>query len=183
MSRRRKQDHDLWEKVKATVKPIPSNRAGFARGLNEVLQPEPVSSRPVVSAPRILPKLAIPEPAIKMSLAPKPRVLDPAISRKIAKGRISIDARVDFHGLTQLEAHQRLWRFIDMAFRSGKRTVLVITGKGAQGEGVLRHCVPRWLEGPEFRTFVSGSQEAHIMHGGSGALYVRIQKSYGDMHS
>jgi DNA-nicking Smr family endonuclease len=59
--------------------------------------------------------------------------------------------------------------------------VLVITGKGKIGaeseRGVLRRQVPEWLRQPEFRTFVVGFEEAHVGHGGAGALYVRIRRS------
>ena len=182
MSRRRRQDKELWEKVKSTVKPISSNRANFGNAVIDNFQPDfDLSSNGPVR--QILPVAKSPEPATNVSRALKPRVLDPAISRKIAKGRISIEGTIDLHGLNQVEAHQRLWRFLDTAFRSGKRTVLVITGKGVEGEGVLRRSVPRWLEGSDFLTFVSGSQEAHISHGGSGALYVRIRKNTRGMHS
>ncbi len=45
---------------------------------------------------------------------------------------------------------------------------------GAESErGVLRRQVPQWLALPEFRTMVVGFEEAHIGHGGEGALYVR----------
>jgi DNA-nicking Smr family endonuclease len=60
--------------------------------------------------------------------------------------------------------------------------VLVITGKGrtsaaASERGVLRRQVPLWLSLPEFRSLVVGFEEAHIGHGGEGALYVRIRRS------
>jgi DNA-nicking Smr family endonuclease len=60
--------------------------------------------------------------------------------------------------------------------------VLVITGKGRRTEsgserGVLRRRVPQWLILPEFRAYVSAFEEAHIGHGGEGALYVRIRKA------
>jgi DNA-nicking Smr family endonuclease len=43
--------------------------------------------------------------------------------------------------------------------------------------GVLRRQVPQWLSLPEFRSLVVGFEEAHIGHGGEGALYVRIRRS------
>jgi DNA-nicking Smr family endonuclease len=56
--------------------------------------------------------------------------------------------------------------------------VLVITGKGRGGEvGVLRRQVPQWLSLPEFRSFVIGFEDAHIAHGGEGAIYVRVRRS------
>ena len=48
---------------------------------------------------------------------------------------------------------------------------------GAESErGVLRRQVPQWLSLPEFRALVVGFEEAHIGHGGEGALYVRVRR-------
>jgi DNA-nicking Smr family endonuclease len=59
--------------------------------------------------------------------------------------------------------------------------VLVITGKGKVGaeseRGVLRRQVPQWLNLPEFRSLVVGFEEAHVGHGGEGALYVRVRRA------
>jgi DNA-nicking Smr family endonuclease len=61
--------------------------------------------------------------------------------------------------------------------------VLVITGKGARAQdergerGVLKRQVPLWLKLPEFRAYVVGFEEAHIGHGGEGALYVRLRRA------
>jgi DNA-nicking Smr family endonuclease len=43
--------------------------------------------------------------------------------------------------------------------------------------GVLRRQVPQWLGLPEFRGFVIGFEDAHIAHGGEGALYVRVRRA------
>jgi DNA-nicking Smr family endonuclease len=67
-----------------------------------------------------------------------------------------------------------------MARARDARLVLVITGKGGRsaGErGVLKRYVPQWLNLPEFRTLVIGFEEAHIAHGGEGALYVRVRRT------
>jgi DNA-nicking Smr family endonuclease len=59
----------------------------------------------------------------------------------------------------------------------------VVTGKGtartdADGErGVLRRQVPLWLALPEFRSLVVGFEDAHVGHGGQGALYVRLRRA------
>ena len=42
--------------------------------------------------------------------------------------------------------------------------------------GVLRRQVPQWLQLPEFRVFVVGMEDAHVAHGGEGALYIRIRR-------
>ena len=83
--------------------------------------------------------------------------------------------------MTQVRAHHALLRFLQRAHRDGLTFVLVITGKGKVGaeseRGVLRRQVPQWLSLPEFRALVVGFEEAHIGHGGEGALYVRIRRA------
>jgi DNA-nicking Smr family endonuclease len=100
---------------------------------------------------------------------------------QLSRGRKVIDARLDLHGMTQTRAHRALFGFLQRAHDGGMTFVLVITGKGrtlgAQSEpGVLRRQVPLWLSLPEFRSLVVGFEEAHIGHGGGGALYVRIRR-------
>jgi DNA-nicking Smr family endonuclease len=42
---------------------------------------------------------------------------------------------------------------------------------------VLKRQVPLWLALPEFRSLVVGFEDAHIGHGGQGALYVRLRRA------
>lgn len=173
MAKKRKEDHELWERVKRTTKPLHSNRASleFKAEMGEINLARPEQIRGV---PRIIRPYA-PEPIVTVSLAPKPSLLDQSVTRKIAKGRTGIEGRIDLHGMTQAEAHSRLFRFLESSYQQGKRTILVITGKGVRGEGILRQAVPRWLSEPEFRKYASGYHEAHVTHGGGGALYVRLR--------
>jgi DNA-nicking Smr family endonuclease len=100
--------------------------------------------------------------------------------QKLARGTEEIDARLDLHGRTQAQAHSALLKFLRDAQARGARNVLIITGKGTRefaGErGVLKRQVPMWLRLPEFRTLIIGFEEAHVGHGGEGALYVRVRK-------
>ena len=99
---------------------------------------------------------------------------------RVARGKEAIDGRLDLHGLTQSEAHTVLLRFLQAATTRDARLVLVITGKGGRGEGdrgVLKRQVPHWLNLPEFRALVIGFEEAHVAHGGEGALYVRVRRT------
>ena len=77
--------------------------------------------------------------------------------------------------MRQGEAHQELRGFLMSCVARGLSTVLVITGKGKDGEGVLRRNFLRWLEMPAARTLVTGYSEAHPRHGGSGAWYVFLR--------
>ena len=102
------------------------------------------------------------------------------MKQRVVRGKETIDGRLDLHGLTQSEAHAMLLRFLRSASARGARLVLVITGKGSGGgdgqRGVLRRHVPQWLGLPEFRATVVGFEDAHIAHGGEGALYVRVRR-------
>jgi len=101
--------------------------------------------------------------------------------QRVARGKEPIDGRLDLHGLTQSEAHAALLRFLRAASSRGARLVLVITGKGARvggGErGILKRQVPQWLGLPEFRAFIVGFEQAHVAHGGEGALYIQVRRT------
>ncbi len=106
----------------------------------------------------------------------RPNALDDRAFRDLKKGKLAIDGRLDLHGMTQDEAQIALDNFLVSARVSGRRHVLVITGKGRANDGVLKRVVPIWLTVPPFSQHVNGVREAHIEHGGSGALYVRLKR-------
>jgi DNA-nicking Smr family endonuclease len=173
----------LWESVANEIKPLrkkpraPKPQPASVEDLS-VAAKSPASPKP---APAARPaKAARPEKPSAPPLAPLGRRERSQLSR----GRKEIDARLDLHGMTQTRAHRALLSFLQHASSDGLSFVLIITGKGRtmgpQAErGVLRRQVPEWLSLPEFRAFVVGFEEAHIGHGGEGALYVRIRRSRG----
>jgi DNA-nicking Smr family endonuclease len=117
-----------------------------------------------------------PQPAPRLAKAvmpPQPPPLAPLGRRErsqLSRGKKSIEARIDLHGMTQTRAHQALFAFLERATHQGFTFVLVITGKGRVGgaaseRGVLRRQVPQWLGLPEFRGMVVGFEEAPVGHG------------------
>jgi DNA-nicking Smr family endonuclease len=130
-------------------------------------------------------KAAGPAPAPAKPAPPSLAPLGRRLRQRVARGKERIDGRLDLHGLTQAQAHSALLHFLRNASAREARLVLVITGKGSRNlggrgdgaHGVLRRQVPHWLGLPEFRAFVIGFEDAHVAHGGEGALYVRIRKS------
>jgi DNA-nicking Smr family endonuclease len=170
-------ERTLWESVARQVKPLrkkPRVAKAAAPATSEARAAKPmISPRPIVSAPAPKPS----KPAVP-PLAPLGR----RERSKLSRGKNEIDARLDLHGMTQTRAHRALHGFLQRAHHEGHTFVLVITGKGKVGgneaeRGVLRRQVPQWLSLPEFRTLVVGFEEAHIGHGGEGALYVRIRRA------
>ena len=162
----------LWTTITKSITPL-HKALPEPEAPDEDAPPPPRKSVKTAAPPRTLP----PAPAAK----PSPPPLAP-LGRKmrlrVARGREAIDARFDLHGLTQAEAHAALSRFLHAASARGARLVLIITGKGraSGGGGVLRRQVPMWLALPEFRDLVVGFEDAHLAHGGEGALYVRLRR-------
>jgi DNA-nicking Smr family endonuclease len=95
---------------------------------------------------------------------------------RLRRGELPIATRLDLHGLTQTQAHERLQSFLSRARRDGARCVLVITGRGSSGGGVLRTMTPRWLDEPPLRDHVVAFAQASPSHGGAGALYVLLRR-------
>ncbi len=104
------------------------------------------------------------------------RDIEPRRKHRIAREREPIGGRIDLHGMTQDRARAALEAFLRRSHDDGARAVLVITGKGVQGDGVLRRRTPEWLADPALRDVVAGISEAHRRHGGEGALYVALKR-------
>ena len=107
--------------------------------------------------------------------------IDRSTANKFQKGKMSIDGRIDLHGMTQEVAHNALNSFIEDSWRAGKRCVLVITGKGSRPDeygrtGLLRSRTPQWLSAPRLRTRILAIHQAQIQHGGAGAFYVLLKR-------
>src|SRR5262249_13542354 len=160
MSRRRLSDEEraLWQGFARAVTPL-------QRGLSGDEPIAPHQARPAARSDR---------PAKHDTAKPKtPPALthfDPRLRQRVARGQVTIDARLDLHGMTQRQAHAALVRFLHQAQAKDAKLVLVVTGKGLgsdapsarggratrdehRGElgerGVLRRQVPLWLSLPE----------------------------------
>ncbi len=169
------EDRILWNRVAVTTKPLKGRsspvKAAPPFEAEGTAQPSPEPGRKLPAPPPPKPKPVVAGPAT-------PRELDQPTRTKLARQRLSIDASVDLHGMTQSQAHGLLLSFLGRAHARGLRHVLVITGKGGSpgSEGVLRRAVPEWLATAPFRPLVSGHGAAARHHGGGGALYIRLRR-------
>lgn len=176
------EDAALWAHVTRNVSRIAAKK----RALHPAPAAEPLPKRSPVLNPGAHAKPVHPTPPRMPVQAP----IEPRKVRRIARGRDEIEARIDLHGMRQVEAHGTLRAFLLRAYRNGLRTVLVITGKGREAaddlhlpfdmfqerdRGVLRRNVPRWLAEPDLRAIVVGYTSAHAKHGGDGAFYVQLR--------
>jgi DNA-nicking Smr family endonuclease len=171
------EEHALWSSVAKQIKPLRKKQRAMAA---LTMQPsvEAEAAAKIAVHPKPVPTTT---PASKKPLTPPLAPISRRERSQLSKGKKQIEARLDLHGMTQARAHRALSGFLHQAHGDGLTFVLVITGKGKIGadpeRGVLRRQVPQWLSQPEFRTLVVGFEEAHLGHGGAGALYVRIRRS------
>jgi len=165
------EDEDLWSRYTQTVRPLhPKKSAGPAA------KPGPKKKSQISS------RAAAPAKSHPVA-APGRHMIDGATSRKIRRGKLPVDGRIDLHGMRQSEAHEALNRFLHASYVKGRRCVLVITGKGRseardgyEQPGVLRRKVPDWLQSGSVAPFILGFERAHIRDGGDGALYVLLRR-------
>lgn len=162
----------LWGAVARSIRPLPPRTpdANWASDAPAPVMPVPAS---------------IAAPARDVAPAgPRLGAGDPRTARRVARGRLGIEATIDLHGMTQRDAQAALTAFIAAARARGHRVILVITGHGAAGamkpdglaRGILRQRFMEWIDGPPLRQHVSAAHPAAAHHGGRGAFYVFLRR-------
>jgi DNA-nicking Smr family endonuclease len=164
---------ELWSIVTADVRP---SRPRPARSRPET--PAAPARSPAVSAA----DTARPKPEARRKEPPIADI-DHRTRTKLRRGQLEVDAKLDLHGLRQDEAQRALIEFLRRAQANGAKMAIVVTGKGQRAYGlsgadggVLRRMAPMWLQAPALRDVVVSYGEAARLHGGEGALYVRIRR-------
>ncbi len=101
--------------------------------------------------------------------------VDPAVLTRL-RGRPTIDAQLDLHGMGARQARLALRSFVK-AHVGSARMLLVIVGKGRHsrsGVATLRDAIADWLCEPPVGSLVRAFLTADPADGGSGALYVLL---------
>jgi DNA-nicking Smr family endonuclease len=179
-------DAELWARVAQTAEPLKKkNRVARITAPPKPAQP-PKTTAGKASAAR---KAEIKAPILPPRPSHAPHSgLDRQTARKLDKGHLAVEARLDLHGMRQRDAHVALRKFLKWAQGKDYRHVLVITGKGSlratpatfyedETRGVLRQAVPHWLSHGDLAPLIVSFSEAPRRLGGGGALYVRLRKS------
>jgi len=176
------EDKALWDYVTQSVRKVETDKKAT---VTPEVEDGTTGKKQKVPGPKKY--RVIVAPLAPAKTAPTPPVLshgnaaglDRKTAQRLKRGKLAIDDDIDLHGHTQTAAHRALERFLHQCFVDGKRTVLVITGKGDQfagKPGVLKDAVPRWFNEMPMRQWVAGFSYAAPKDGGSGALYVRIRR-------
>lgn len=189
-------DKALWNRVAATATPM--DRRGAPKITEEVekefiraLRPEPSTTAHRLPAFRVGEKASFNSgpvnhtPTLSARMAQAPVKMDHNTHKRMTRGKLKPEGRIDLHGMTLSEAHPALISFIFHSHEMERRLVLVITGKGKDRDsggpipirrGILRHQVPSWLTSPPLGSMILDIREAHQRHGGGGAYYVYLKR-------
>jgi DNA-nicking Smr family endonuclease len=156
------EEQDLWRRVVATAKPRrPQTAAPPAPpATKRLMRAQPA---PGQSAPAAPPQARPPQ--------------DRGGEKRVRRGALEIGVTLDLHGHSQDSARAALLRFLRRTQARGDRVVVIVTGVGRDGEGVLKRRLPDWLSEPDARNLVSGFARAHRSHGGAGAFYVFLKRA------
>ncbi len=176
------EDKAIWDRLRETVRPLRKRKAAKPVEPSAPVEASPPptkteakKAKPARASAEISAPVAKPKTPAPPALAP----FEEKTLRRLGRGLVEIDAKIDLHGMRQERAHAALLSFLRHAQARGNRIVLVVTGKGradGEGRGVLRQSVPGWLTHPDLRALVVGFEPAGRRHGGEGALYVRIRR-------
>jgi DNA-nicking Smr family endonuclease len=196
MTRRRDlspEEAKLWRRVAKTTKPymvLSSETAPteLQRQMVDVVVAPPTPELPHLALKRAKMRRVLLQPA----LAPKKTAIirpiaDASGHKKVRRGKLDIDARIDLHGMRQIEAQTALAGTIARTRAANGRCILVVTGKGRPidpGEdyitpqpGVIKRRLPEWLGGAGIREHISGYAPANAKDGGTGAFYVLLKSN------
>jgi DNA-nicking Smr family endonuclease len=171
-------DAALWDRVAREVRPLRRCEAAKARVTGTGgAEPAPAPKSKSVSSRATAASRAgvapVPAPPLSAGTAPG---LDKRNLTRLRRGQLSIDGRIDLHGMTRDEARTALLAFLAFQLERGARCVLVITGKGGRGTGVIRAALPHWLNDAILRPGVVAFAEAQPRDGGAGAFYVYLRR-------
>jgi DNA-nicking Smr family endonuclease len=105
--------------------------------------------------------------------------LDPRLVTRLRRGEFSVQAHLDLHGMTQVDAKEALTQFIVDSVRKGRRAVLVVHGRGLRspgGQPVLKHAAAQWLSHGTVGGYVLAFATAQAYDGGTGAVWVLLRR-------
>ena len=110
------------------------------------------------------------------------------INKKLKKGKIPPDQKIDFHGMSLVEAEDLLCNTVISCYNTNKRCILFITGKGVNKKevdyrnetklyyGKIRGAFSSWIRKPEIEKYILSVEQASLAYGADGAFFVYLRK-------
>ncbi|MGB1069286.1 MAG: Smr/MutS family protein [Henriciella sp.] len=180
MSERKISERDLryWQAAMKHVRPLSGSRSSTPRDPANFILPA-YSKRQEATSATIKATVSTNSKQVRQSPSPARLPADRSKEKMVKRGKQRVSASFDLHGHTQDSAWRVLPDFLRREQARKSDCVIIITGKGRLGEGVLRRNFLLWLESYEATSLVSGYAPAHPRHGGTGAFYVFLRRQPG----
>ena len=165
------EDNFFWEEAIKDVKPL--QKDDVVVGVKKI---KSVKSKPIRTVP-----LKFYKHDVGLGVSSD---IDRNTMRRFKREEFPIEGRLDLHGYTEDRAFHAVHEFITSSYLSGKRCVLIVTGKGLNHvdedvfafKGVLKKAVPRWLKEDNLRQLILSYIHPSEKLGGAGALYILLRR-------
>lgn len=174
------EDRALWRAVTRDVTPLQKQIEMQAAPPKDAPSPKAVNTlKTPVPQVDLMPEFALKPSAVKSapSVSKSSFQTDKRTHEKFREGRMELDGTIDLHGLTLPDAHNAFAKFIRSHIKQKSRMLLVITGKGKGGEGVIRASLPSWIDEVDIHHDVLKFAPASAKHGGGGAFYILLRRA------
>ena len=111
-----------------------------------------------------------------------------SMNKKLKKGKIPIDKKIDFHGLSVLDSEILFSETVKFCYHKNLRCLLFITGKGILKStnyeksenklyyGKIRNSFFSWVKKEELQKFILSFEQASMEYGADGAFFVYLRK-------
>lgn len=184
------EEYRLWQEATRQINKLRPNEKDAPLLQQHDAPKSTLPEKPGKSAATVTPDTprSHPEPHLPPLVSGAYAGVDAATTRRMKRGQLPIDRRIDLHGMTREVAFDALGAFIQDSYAAHHRMVLVITGKGIRRphsakdgqwegrSGVIRDSLPAWLNHPSLRPCILGFDVAQPIHGGSGAFYILLKR-------
>lgn len=106
--------------------------------------------------------------------------VDPRVLRRVRRGEVHPDGKLDLHGLSAGDARRAIEAFVSKRSSEGDRAVLIVHGRGGHspgGRGVLRGEIAAWLSQGAIKRFIAAFASQRDADGGSGSVLVLFDRA------
>ena len=181
----RKKDKDAFIRSITGTKPI-QKKDNIKKSIlkDENLYTENIKTKKIVIKSLVEPKII----TTRKKENNKNKIEITKINKKLKKGKIPPDKKIDFHGMSLVEAEELLCNTVISCYNTNKRCILFVTGKGINKKeinyknetrlyyGKIRGAFSSWIRKPEIEKYILSIEQASIEYGADGAFFVYLRK-------
>ena len=181
----KKKDKEAFLRSITGTKPIKKNN-NIKKSIlkNEIVNSESIKTKKIVIKNLVEPKIITTEKKENS----KNKIETTRINKKLKKGKIPPDRKIDFHGMSLIEAEELLCNTVINCYNTNKRCILFVTGKGVNKKetdfreetrlyyGKIRGAFSSWIRKPEIEKYILGIEQASMEFGADGAFFVYLRK-------